>query len=304
MTVGEHADEFFGLPIVNFQTGDPVFTHTMCHRLVLDYDAKQTQRELLAEYLGKARPAELRALVIGSWGEGTATGEPPDDYLEGLIAAKLPRLAAIFVADVVMEEAEISWINQSNYTAFLAAYPDLEALRIRGGTKLVLPQMQLAKLRELTIETGGLDSSIVQAIGASKLPALKRLELWLGDDNYGFDGDLTTYRRMLEGIDASRLEYLGLRNAMIADELATWLATQPWLGKLHTLDLSMGTLSDAGANALLASKHLGGLKVLNLEHHYVSDKLVAKLKALPLRVTMGAAEKEYDPGERYVAVSE
>jgi hypothetical protein len=302
MTVGDYAETFFGLPIEDVLTVDDIDDQDVCHRLRQEYDADQEQRVFLEEYLANVNRDELRALVIGAWGEAS-TGTTPDGYLDGLIEARLPKLVAIFVGDIIMEESEISWINQTDYTKFLAAYPALEALRIRGGTGLKLPAMQLPKLRELTIETGGLGSSVVESIAASKLPSLKRLELWLGDDGYGFDGDLGTYTRMLEQLDASRLEYLGLRNAMIADDLAVWLAAQPWLGKLHTLDLSMGILSDVGAEELAASKHIAGLRELNLEHHYVSDKVAAKLRALPLKLIMGPAE-DGDEDDRYVAVSE
>lgn len=302
MVVSEHTERFFGLPIINFQQGDQVLSHQFVHRLIQEYEAEQTQRELLDEYLRQAKHDQLRALVIGGWGDA-ATGTPPDGYLEGLVEARLPRLGGLYVGDMTFEEAEISWINQSNYTALLAAYPALEALRIRGSTALTLPVLDHPMMRELAIETGGLPNSVVESITQSRLPALEHLELWLGDDGYGFDGDVETYQRLLEAIKPGRLKYLGLRNAQIADELATYIAKQPWLGKLNTLDLSMGTIGDAGAEALLASPHLKGLATLNLNHHYISAPLVAKLRALPLKLVIGDAEEE-DEGSRYVEVGE
>ena len=302
MTVGEYTETFFGLPIVEYRHGEKPSRNDCVYRLMQDFEADESQRELLDGFLAQVSSATLRALVLGPWSEA-ATGTPPNAYLEGLIAHRLPALKAVFVGDMTFEDAEISWINQTDYTKFLAAYPNLEVLRIRGGTALTLPRMQLPQLRELAIETGGLPSSVVAAIAASNLPALKKLELWLGDDNYGFDGDLATYQDLLAKIQPQRLEYLGLRNSKIADQLAGHLAQQSWLGSLHTLDLSMGTLGDDGAKALLASPHIKGLKVLDVRHHYVSDALVAKLKALPLRLEIDAAEKE-DYGERYIQVAE
>jgi hypothetical protein len=302
MTVGEYTETFFGLPIVEFRHGEAPSRKDCVYRLMQDYEPDESQRELLDEFLAQANKATLQALVIGPWGEAS-TGTPPDAYLEGLIAHRLPALKALFVGDMTFEDAEISWINQTDYTKFLAAYPNLEALRIRGGTALTLPRMHLPHLRELAIEAGGLPSSIVAAIAGSTLPALKKLELWLGDDNYGFDGNLSTYKDLLAKIEPQRLEYLGLRNSQISDELAGYLAQQSWLGSLHTLDLSMGTLGDDGAKALAASPHIKGLKVLDLRHHYISDALVAKLKALPLKLAIDPAEKD-DDGHRYIEVSE
>lgn len=90
---------------------------------------------------------------------------------------------------------------------------------------------------------------------------------------------------------------------MITDQLATWLATQPWIGSLQTLDLSLGTIGDVGAQALCASPHLGSLDLLDLSHHYISPEWQRKLQALPCKVILDDPQKEED-GDRYVAVSE
>jgi hypothetical protein len=301
MTVNDYSERFFGLPVVDFRSGDRVTRKDAVYRLMQEYEAPQSQRELLDEFLAQAPRDSLEALIIGSWSEA-ATGTPPDGFLEALVEYRLPSLKALFVGDMTCEDAEISWINQTDYTALLETYPDLEVLRIRGGTALKLPVMEHRALRELTIETGGLPSSVVDAIADSKLPALQRLELWLGSDNYGFDGNLSTYQNLLAKIEPERLEYLGLRNAEIADELATYLASQPWLGSLETLDLSMGTLGDAGAKALVASPWIEGLESLDLRHHYISDAVVKQLQALPLTVEIANAEDDSD--DRYVQVSE
>lgn len=302
MTVGEYTEKFFGLPIVDYRPGDKVTRRDCVYRLMQDpYEADESQRELLDGFLAQVDPKTLEALVIGSWSEASSDG--PDEYLEGLIAHRLPALKALFVGDMTYEDCEMSWIIQTDYAPLLAAYPKLEVLRIRGTNELTLPQLSLPDLRELAIESGGLPSKIVRAIGDSTLPALKKLELWLGDEGYGFDGDLTTYKDLLAKIQPQRLEYLGLRNSEISDQLAGYLAQQSWLASLHTLDLSMGTLGDDGAKALLASRYLRGLKALDVRHHYISDALVEKLEALPLTLEIDEAEDE-DDGDRYVQVSE
>jgi hypothetical protein len=307
MTVNQTLERFFGKPVVGFRMGDTIAdrqsVRTHAYRLAQEYESEESQRELLDAFLAQVDTTAIEALVIGAWSEAHDTS--PQDYLDALIErrADLPALRALFVGDMTFEECEVSWIIQGDYNALLAAFPDLQVLRIRGSTDLTLAPFVHAALQELAIECGGLPEGIVDAIAGSTLPALKRLELWLGDDNYGFDGDVETYARLLDAIDASRLDSLGLRNAQISDALAQHLADCEWLGRLGTLDLSMGTIGDLGAQALCESPYIAGLQALDLSHHYIGEAWQAKLKALPCRVVLDDPQDE-DDGDRYVAVAE
>jgi hypothetical protein len=307
MTVNDTQDRYFGKPVVEFRMGDtipdPASVRTHVYRLAQDYDSNESQRELLDAFLSQVETAAIDALIIGAWSE--AHDSSPQDYLDGLIERRdeLSALKALFIGDMTYEECEISWIIQGDYKPVLAAFPQLRSLRIRGSTDLKLASFGHDHLEELAIECGGLPSKIANAIADSRLPALRRLELWLGSEGYGFDGDVNTYARLLDAIDASRLHYLGLRDSQISDDLAVHLAAQPWLGKLETLDLSMGTIGDLGAQALCESPHLAGLGTLDLSHHYIGDHWQAKLRALACKVVLDDPQDE-DDGERYVAVAE
>jgi len=73
------------------------------------------------------------------------------------------------------------------------------------------------------------------------------------------------------------------------------------------LDLSLGTLTDAGAQHLLESPTIASLQKLDLHHHYCSDEMEEKLAALGPQVDMSGQEKPYEyngSSSRYVAVSE
>jgi hypothetical protein len=48
----------------------------------------------------------------------------------------LTNLRAIFLGDITYEENEISWIEQSDVSPLLRAYPALEVSRVRGGNSL------------------------------------------------------------------------------------------------------------------------------------------------------------------------
>ncbi|QDH71315.1 STM4015 family protein [Marilutibacter alkalisoli] len=303
MTIGEYTQTCRGKPVVDFRMGDEASGSDVVYRLYQEYDSEEGQAELLAHLFSRVAPGTIEALVIGPWSE--AHDKAPSGYLDGLIARRdeLSALRALFVGDMTYEDCEVSWIIQGAYNPLLAAFPQLESLRIRGSSSLELQPFEHASLQELAIECGGLPSAIVGAIAESELPALRQLELWLGDDNYGYDGDLATYQRLLAAIRPERLEYLGLRNAGNSDELAAWLATQPWLGSLKVLDLSLGTIGDAGAQALFESPHLGTIERIDLSHHYISPEWQQKLQSLPCTVLLDRLEEE-DEGERYVAVSE
>ena len=303
MTIGEYTQIYRGKKVVNFKMGDAPTPGDVAYRLTQEYDSEESQSELLEDFLNRVDPQSIEVLLIGPWSEAQETS--PQEFLDGLIArrADLGGLKALFVGDMTFEDCEISWIIQASYNSLLAAFPNLESLRVRGSTQLELAPFEHANLQELAIECGGLPSSIVDAIAGSTLPALRQLELWLGADDYGFDGDVGVYQRLLSALGPQRLRYLGLRDSIISDDLAVWLAGEKWLGSLQTLDLSLGTIGDIGAQALCESAHLGGLERIDLSHHYISDAWQKKLRALPCTVVLDDPEKGGDD-DRYVAVAE
>jgi hypothetical protein len=138
----------------------------------------------------------------------------------------------------------------------------------------------------------------------SHLPKLEHLELWLGDDFYGFDFGLEELLPLFQGDDFPSLTYLGLRDSVITDEIAQAIAHAPILDQLDELDLSMGTLGDEGAAALLASDKVRELKRLNLSHHYCSKAMMNQLKTLTVEVDLSSWAYEAPKDDRYVAVSE
>jgi hypothetical protein len=231
--------------------------------------------------------------------------------VKALVAAadQLPALTRLFFGDVTMEESEISWIKQTEVGKLLMAYPRLEHFGVRGGTDLSFQKLtRHDALKSLIVETGGLSRKVVQQILAADLPALEHLELWLGAAEYGADTTVADLQPLLTGDRFPNLRYLGLRDSEIADELAVALAHSPLLARIKILDLSLGTLGDVGAEALLNSPAVAGLEKLDLHHHYCSKKMMKRLKALPIPVDASDRQEadEEDEGEaiRYVAVGE
>ncbi len=274
---------------------------------VSDLDGEEITAALEA-FLADPAVGLVQALVIGPWGEEFDTG--PDEVIEALIAARkrLTGLRALFLGDIVYEECEISWINQADITPLLKAFPDLEHFRSRGGDGLELKKFKHAKLKSLVIEASNLSRDIVKAVGASDLPALEHLEVWLGTDRYGADTEVGDLKGILQAKGLPSLKHLGLRNSEITDGIAAALAKAPVMGRLRSLDLSLGTLTDEGAEALLAIPAVAKLEKLDLHHHYLSAAMVKRVKALGIEVDAGDTQTPHDYGDgethRYVAHAE
>src|SRR5205823_4390614 len=149
--------------------------------------------DVFAAFLEDPAADTVQGLVIGPW---SLDGRDSSAVVEALVAARerLPNLKALFLGDIVQEEQEISWIQQS----------DLKPI--------------------------------------------------------------------LSGKSFLQLRYLGLRNSVIADEIAELAAQAPILRRLRVLDLSLGILTDRGAEALAASRLVAGLEKLDVHHHYVTKE--------------------------------
>ena len=314
--ISEHVETFADLPVRDYDPSgginDPMGT---AQRLSIDYDAAEggaTFDSLLGRFLDDPAARDVKALVVGAWGSemyegGGGGGSAPIVAALAGAAARLPKLRALFLGDIISEECEISWINQSDVAPLLEAYPDLEHFRVRGGTGLAFSSKGHPALRTLEIEAGGLPAEVVRSVAAADLPRLERLELWLGTDDYGGDSSPDDLAPILSGAAFPALSHLGLRNCDYADALAAALAEASILRRLETLDLSLGTLGDEGALALIRGGSIGTLKRLDIHHHYVTDEVLDGLMASGVGLNADdRQEAEAYDGEshRYVAVGE
>ena len=251
-----------------------------------DYDSGEKSAEnLVADILADPEFPALTELVIGDWG-----GAWEDDcqaVLDGIVehAEQFSHIQRLFVGDMDYEQCEVSWIMQGDYSKLWAALPDLKSLTIKGSTELRLGEVCHEGLESLTIICGGLPSNVILAIQKAKLPNLKKLLLYIGVENYGFDGDADMIRTLLAEADFPKLKYLGIADSEIQDELAEVVLDCKFMGQLETLDLSCGTLSDKGA-ALLVEKlpAYPNIQLLDIHHHYLTDAAVESLGQLPIEI--------------------
>lgn len=312
MGIDEHISTFAGRTIVPFEHAATLNQPgAVALRIDVDFESAEqgtTIRERFEQLSRCENLSRLEALVIGSWGEPWETDAGPVVQELVALSGRLPRLKALFLGDITAEECDISAIRQTDCSPLWAAFPQLEELRIRGAEGLSLGEIQHDSLRKLVLEAGGLSSAVVREVVSARLPRLEQLELWLGTEECGGDSCLADLAPLLAGRGFESLTSLGLRNSSLTDQIASGLAAAPLLGRLQQLDLSLGTLGDEGARALLNSSRLSSLRKLDLHRHFLTDPVIEQLKALPLEVNVTGQQQPDDWGDgefhRYVSVSE
>ncbi len=276
--INHHVDSFVGLPIVEFDLSvpppnDPAAVAIRVSTEFEETDKFQAKWEALfsADWVSR-----VTALVIGEWGDAYEVAVPVEPLVER--ASALPALRALFLGELIGEESEISWIQMTDVTPLLNAFPALEVLRVRGSEGLEFVPGRYPGVRELAFESGGLPVEVVRAVGECDLPDLRHLELWLGTDTYGGDATVADLATVLAGANTPILDYLGLRDSEIVDEIAAAVAGAPVVGRLQTLDLSLGMLSDVGAASLLAGQPLTHLRKLDLHHHFLTEEMMQRVR--------------------------
>lgn len=266
-----------------------------------DYENGMKTEDLVDRILDDPEFQGLNELIIGSWGQSWDDSCQP--ILDGIVsnADRFSHIEKLFVGDMNYEECEVSWIIQGNYSQLWAAMPQLKELTIKGSSELELGTVCHQGLEALTIICGGLPVSVIQSIQAASLPNLKKLLLYIGSEWYGFDGNADTIKTFLEKADFPKLEYLGIADSEIQDELAEVVLKSKFMGQIRTLDLSCGTLSDKGGALLLETlPSYPNIKKLDIHYHYLSDDTVERLKALPLELDASDPnEADYDDGTIY-----
>lgn len=312
-----HLTRFHGLPVHLFDgaaeergSGSELLAPaSVAWRLTAEWEVPFEER--WSSFLDRVCTEEVVALVIGAWWQEWDE-HGIDSCLDLLTteAHRLPRLRALFLADVESEESEISWIRQGAVSRVLRAWPGLYELGLRGAEDLVIEPLRHESLRRLRIECGGLPPEPVRALAACDFPALHHLELWLGTSRYGGDCTAEDVRALLAALVRSPgLRHLGLCNSDIQDEIAAGVAAAPVVAGLDSLDLSMGTLGDEGATALLSGQSLTHLRAFDLGHHYMSDAMTQRVREalgphIPDLGLTPAPRSSCRPEERYVAVGE
>ncbi|MEW2570651.1 STM4015 family protein [Streptomyces sp. NPDC047070] len=320
MTIA-HITHLHGLPVHDFprpdEGGQPLPDPETVAWKLSRHDGEEDFGDCWERFLDLVEPSRVRALVfgLGAYGSELDAGGPA--YTAELLDAAKDRLTgldALYLGDLDFEECELSWIVQGDVAPILAAYPRLKELAVRGSEGLRFPPVRHEGLRTLRLENGGLPGEVVRGITASDLPNLEHLDLWLGVEYYGRDTTVNDLAPLLNDGRLPALRHLGLRNADIQDDIAVAVAGAPVVAQLTSLALGLGTLTDAGAEALLHGQPLTHLERLDLRHHFLSDAMTQRVRDTlePSGVAVDLSEQERPDGDlededqagRYVSADE
>ena len=175
--------------------------------------------------------------------------------------------------------------------------PQLEHLEINLG-HMNLGTIALPNLKHFEVWTGGFESDNMRAVVAANWPKLETLLLRFGgSEDYGGTCTVDDVLPLLEAKGIPNVRTLALANSPFVDALIPHLAKSPLLAQVTSLDLSLGEMSDAGANAIVehaaAFKHL---ESLNVHRNYLTEDAVTALKGVVANVDGGGQE---DPEEDY-----
>lgn len=273
--------------------------------LKVDYDSDQKMAQLITELAQSPEAKSLKSLSIGVWEEAYDTDCSAAVQALCELKDSFPALRELFVGEIEGEEAEISWIQQSDLGPLFRAFPQLEKMEIRGGENLRLVGASHPNLKCLRIETGGLPAEATRDVAEARFPNLEHLELWLGCEDYSGTTTVGDLRLILDGGNLPNVKHLGLMNWDKADTLVPALKGAKILPQLKVLDMSMGTL--AAAEGLLDMPDLDSLDKLDLSENYLSEDLQGKLRSkFGSKVELREQKEDEDPDDpwRYTSVSE
>lgn len=264
-----------------------------------DYEGgEKNAKTMIEEILADEELAKLNEIIIGCWGESWDNDIQP--VIDGIVAnkEKFANIEHLYMGDMEFDECEVSWIEQGDYSKLWEAMPQLKTITIKGSQNLELGDIKHDNLYRLEIICGGIPVDVLKSIGGAKLPELKKLSLYIGVEDYGFEGSIDDISDMLEKSDFPNLKYLGILDSEIQDEIAEVVVKSKYMSQITSLDLSCGTMTDKGGGLLLdALPTYKNIQEVDLHFHYMSDKMMKKLEALEgveVDVSEQEEEDEYD----------
>lgn len=203
-----------------------------------------------------------------------------------------PCLTELEIGDFGYEECELNWSTIGDASTLWPAVPNLRSLWLRAGA-MQLGDIVLPELRTFETVTGGMPKEALRSIAHANWPKLERLQLQIGASGQGAATDVALVEPILAGTGLPALTHLGLTNCEFTDELCERLGSAPIVRQLRHLDLSMGTMSLAGARALVRhAQRLAHLDSLVVDDNYLPDEARELLACFGPALEFGGQREE------------
>lgn len=294
-------------PAVLLEEKDPLRFFTFAHGLPKtftlkhEYDHEREQAEFLAALVPSALFRFVDTIELGLTSEDGGENDWSSS-LDVLVSADSPVRSLLLGAFEYPDEMEISWAMWGDVSA-VWKLKNLQKLHLRGAGG-DLGSVDSETLRELVIETGGLDAGTLAAVTGGSLPRLESLTVWTGDENYGATVEMPDLVTLFEALPPT-VRHLGVCNSAHTLAVLELLPTLPVLERLKTLDLSKGVLRPPDVE--LIRRHAPAyahLERIDLRENLLDDASAAALQALfPTAVVTDQRDDDGDD-QRYVAVGE
>lgn len=264
-------------------------------------DTDESAAEILELLLHHPSGRFVHDLVIGF--DGMPGDSDLGDVIRVLSETMVPSLRTLYLGDFEYpDQCEMSWFNVGDLGELWRALPRLAHLIVQGN--MTLQDIAHDKLEKLELRTGGLPAASARAVSAARLPALRHLDVWYGSETYGGDASFLDVAPLLARHDLPALRHLGLRNCEFTDEICDGIVQARLLRQLEVLDLSMGTMSDTGVEAIVAhADAFAHLERLDVSRSWISAEGVARLRGIGPEIVAEDQQQGY-ADDRYVTVGE
>ncbi|VAW72262.1 hypothetical protein MNBD_GAMMA12-1679 [hydrothermal vent metagenome] len=223
-----------------------------------------------------------------------------------VLQGRQPNLKKLVIGDCYPPEADLSWCSVGDCSGIFSLLPNLEYIKTRGRN-VIFGKLKHQKLKKLLVESGGLSAEAVKSIAKADLPSLESLEVWFGSKEYGAQGSINMIKPLLQGKGYPKLKHLGLMNAEFQNEITQALVKAPIVKQLSSLDLSMGTMTDKGAQALVDNVdtfiHLDYIDVCD---NFLSEQMSSRLRRVysnKINISEQGDPDEDEDGDSYIYVS-
>lgn len=245
-----------------------------------DYYDEEIMEEIVEDLASEGNPEHL-ALI--TW-DGCCECDDNEEMIEYFVENydKYKDIEYFTFGDMSYEVCEISWIEHGSYTEFFKKYNHIKGFSVQGTSSLELEPLDLPKLEILEIEGSGLTGELLLNVGKSKLPNLKKLNMWFGDENYNFDVSNEDIQEFFKVSDFPNLVSLGMCNVdhETFSNLLKEIFASKYITQIRALDISKSVSMSKDVDFLIENlEKATSLKYIDMHYNYLTTESGEKLQA-------------------------